>query len=522
MTSTLHSAARPRRGVASIAVVALLACGAGLTAGCDRSPPPERGSRATATERGVDNVVLISIDSLRADHLGVYGYGRDTSPALDALAREGLVFDRAYSTTSWTLPSHTAMLTGLDDRAHGIRDHTRKVPPEIPTLAEELGKHAVRTVGFYSGPYLHPTFGLARGFAEYRNCSSVVPADANRNVGLTHFASFKDETNPLILASLRQWLQGGGAGPRNFIFIHMWDVHYSYQPPERYVQMFDPDYAGDMDGTLYNNERVHAEMDPRDLQHIIARYDGEIRYTDDTIAEILDLLRDAGLLESSAIIVTSDHGEEFFEHGNKGHQQSLFEEVLRIPLIFHIPGRSPAESRIDKVVSLIDLYPTVCELMQSPCAVPGSRGESLVKFHRGGNAVAARDDALANLSTALTTLEIDSLVADGGKIMRWQGGNLAGLSVRKQLPEQVIPTGHDARRGLALYFDREAMARERHGWFAGAGDAEGAAEQSLARLEARVAEADRLRALTAGASGGHATDIDEQTQERLRALGYME
>src|SRR5690606_23233330 len=125
--------------------------------------------------------------------------------------------------------------------------------------------------------------------------------------------------------------------------------------------------------------------DPRDLRHLIARYDGEIRYTDDTIAEILSLFEKAGLLASAAVIVTSDHGQEFFEHGAKGHHTTLFEEVLHVPLILHIPGQKPRVNRDDSVVSLIDIYPTVCELFGEDCAVASKTSESLVKFYSGGD-----------------------------------------------------------------------------------------------------------------------------------------
>lgn len=495
-----------------------------LFAAC-RQSTSDTADRAAKDPRHIDNVILISIDSLRADHLGAYGYDKPTSPALDALGARGVVFERAYSTTSWTLPSHVAMLSGRDDRAHGVLTHNRKFGEDVPTLAEELGKQGIGTVGFYSGPYLHPTFGFARGFDQYWNCSSVIPKEEDREVGLAHFASFKDETNPLILANLRRWLDAGGPTERNFIFIHMWDVHYSYTPPDQYVRMFDPDYTGEIDGTVYGDDRVHAGMDPRDLRHLIARYDGEIRYTDDTIAEILRMLEAAGLLVNAAVIVTADHGEEFFEHGAVGHQQSLFEEVLHIPLMIELPGRPSVSRRIDEVVSLIDIYPTICELFGVACGPASERSQSLADYlSPTGEKVAWRGDALANLSSTLTTLEVDALVTSEGKVINWHEGSIARHMVRTQMPNQILPSpSNDEAGDVALFFDRQAMAQEQRGEFVSEAMPDSPAKRTLQRLFERIGEAETLFAHTAGASdGAGSVELDDDMKERLRALGYIE
>ena len=521
-----------RAGLVAGLCAALVLAGTG-SAGC-RSNSAKRGDAPTDTGLRVDNVVLISIDSLRADHLGVYGYEKPTSPTLDSLATRGVVFSRAYSTTSWTLPAHTAMLTGLDDRAHGVRRHKKKVAPEIPTLAEELRKNEIRTTGFYSGPYLHPNFGFDRGFDEYVNCSSVLPDGVGSSIGMAHFASFKDETNPIILTNVRRWLESGTAGRRNFIFIHMWDVHYSYTPPDRYVEMFDPDYTGTIDGRVFNNPDVHRDMDRRDLRHLIARYDGEIRYTDETIAEILRMLDDAGLLENSAVIVTSDHGQEFLERGETGHHSTLFEEVLHVPLIMHVEGRAPRAPRVDSVVSIIDIYSTVCELFGAPCVVSSDTGESLVKFYTDGAAVRSRDDALANLSilrvvpnTAsdfkmLDEVELDAVVTGDGKVVRWQGRKVARELLRAQLPDQPVADDVDTVRGVDIFFDPQALRGERRGVMVHADDVESVAGRTRSRLHARMNAADARHAELVTGRPDDAPEITDDIAERLRALGYME
>jgi len=504
-----------------LAAVAVGAAMAGCTSEPESTGPPTALSRAG--DLHVDNVILISIDSLRADHLGVYGYRRPTSPTLDALAASGLVFDRAYSTTSWTLPAHTAMFTGLDDRAHGVRHHKTKVAAEIPILAEELAEHGVNTIGFYSGPYLHPTFGLGRGFEQYWNSSSVLPKDANRAVGLTHYASLKDVTNPIILANVRKWLAGGGPiGERNFIFIHMWDVHYAYIPPERYLQIFDPDYEGSIDGTVFHNKAVRDGMPPRDLEHLIARYDGEIRYTDDTVREILDLLEAKGLLASAAVIVVADHGDEFFEHHGKGHHRTLFEEVLHVPLIIHIPGRAPTQPRIDKIVSLIDIYPTACGLLDVPCQQLGNASESLVEFFTKGNAFASRNDALADLTVPELLFRHDGIVTPEGKVVRWFNTADHTLRlVRDDLPDQPLPPTAALGDEPTLFFSPSNLVDEQHGEFVKPGAAGETIARVVERLHRRANEADQLHDRLVPSTADNTTVIDEQTKQRLRALGYM-
>ena len=332
------------------------------------------------------NVVLISIDSLRADHLGSYGYGRETSPFLDQLASEGVRFENAVSTTSWTLPAHAALFTGLVDSAHGVVDNGQTLSENNLTLAEVLQGHGYHTAGFFGGPYLHETFGLAQGFDVWESCMGVgTGSDSVRREAMSEASSSHgDVTGERTLDAVRRWLAGGVQEPA-FLFLHMWDVHYDYIPPAEYVERFDPNYQGPIDGrNVANDPRLTADMDPRDLEHLVARYDGEIRYTDDVLRRILAELETAGFLQDAIVVVTSDHGEEFFEHGGKGHQRTLFDEVLRVPLIFHSPGRLPAGTVLNDQVRLIDLMPTLVRLAGIDAALP-LQGRDLGDLWRGGS-----------------------------------------------------------------------------------------------------------------------------------------
>jgi len=319
------------------------------------------------------NVLLISIDSLRADRVGIYGNPRPTTPTLDRLARAGVTFDRALSPTSWTLPAHATILTGLAQHHHHVVSVRDRLDDSIERLPDVFARQGYETVGFYSGPFLHPEFGFAKGFGAYVSCqderTARLQGEGERVTG------HGDRTNPLIEKAFVAWLKRRTAERQAapfFAFVHMWDVHYDYIPPEPYASMFDPDYHGPLDGHDIVGKGFPLDASPRDVDHLRALYDGELRYTDDTIAHLLNELDARGLLESTLIVVTADHGDEFLEHRGKGHQATVFEEVIHVPLIVSAAPALATERgiegglRVGEPVSLVDLAPTVLELAGLP------------------------------------------------------------------------------------------------------------------------------------------------------------
>ncbi len=328
------------------------------------------------------NIVVVSIDSLRHDHLGCYGYERPTSPVIDRLATQGVRFETAVSTTSWTLPAHAALFTGLFDSAHGLVDNGLSLGQDHRTLAETLSAGGYRTAGFYGGPYLHPTFGLGQGFETYQSCMTTI-ADGATGRDVRRFsrapvgASHRDVTGPRTVEEVTRWLQQPGTGPF-FLFVHLWDVHYDYIAPEEYALLFtDPAYDGDVDGRNFARiVRERRELTPEEREHVIALYDAEIRFTDDALGRIL-----RELPEDTLVVVTADHGEEFFEHGGWGHQSSVFDEQVRIPLIFHWPGHFEPRVVPDQV-RLIDLMPTLLTIAGAR-RQPATQGRSLLPLILG-------------------------------------------------------------------------------------------------------------------------------------------
>jgi arylsulfatase A-like enzyme len=378
-------------------------------------------TRSILQNESSPNVVLISVDTLRPDHLGCYGYTRNTSPRIDRLAAEGTLFENAISSTSWTLPAHAALMTGLPDSVHGCLDTDKRLSDSRTTLAERLKAVGYATVGFFSGPYLHPVFGLSQGFEKYVDCTSYPQLNEKTAKGTGTLegmaiwqASHRDVTNPRVYKAVHAWLTQNRERPF-FMFVHLWDVHFDFIPPEPYDQMFDPDYQGSFNGENFLfDSRINARMPKRDLEHLIALYDGEIAWTDMHVGKILDDLDALGLRDTTMVVLVADHGTEFFEHGEKGHRQTLFEEAIRIPLIMRYPGRIPPGQRVTTQTSIIDVLPTIMELV-GLSASADVMGRSLVPLFLDGS-LAGDNPAISELYSAGRRLR--SFRRSGRKLIR--------------------------------------------------------------------------------------------------------
>ena len=331
------------------------------------------------------NIVLISIDSLRADHLSTYGYSRKTSPNIDQLADEGVVFSDAYSVTSWTLPAHLSMLTSLYPLSHGVFTDRARLDENRRILPEVLKEEGYATAAFVSAPYLNSRFGFKQGFDVYDDLLSSEAASrkAAGQVG----DALGMVTSPKLTQAIDDWLQGHYQ-EKFFLFLHYFDVHFDYVPPAPYDTMFDPDYTGTIDGRGFlSNPAIKPDMEPRDLHHILALYDGEIAFTDEYIGKFLSSLKKLGVYDKTLIVLTSDHGDEFFEHGRKGHRATLYDEVLRVPFIIKFPGLWKGGEKSNDVVSIVDIMPTVLGYLgvDSPEEVQGRNLLPLLNGERRGN-----------------------------------------------------------------------------------------------------------------------------------------
>ncbi|HNQ24061.1 MAG TPA: sulfatase [Phycisphaerae bacterium] len=409
------------------------------------------------------NVLLISVDTLRPDHLGCYGYQRPTSPRIDQLAAEGALFENAISSTSWTLPAHAALFTGLADSVHRCQDMDQRLADSHTTLAERLQAAGYATVGFFSGPALHPVFGLGQGFDKYVDCTSfkdltlkVLAAGQSLDGGVVQGASNADVTNPRVFEEVRNWLHDHQRRPF-FMFVHLWDVHFDFIPPPPYDRMFDPDYTGTVTGQNFLlDPAINAKMPPRDIRHLMALYDGEIAWTDAHVGRILDELDALNLRDSTIVMLVADHGEEFFEHGHKGHRHTLFDEVIRIPWIVRYPGRLTGGLRVPAQVRIIDVMPTVLELLGMPLATD-VMGSSRVPLLEGTptKPTDGSDMAVSELFSA--GRELRSFRRLEGKLIRnEQNQQTIAFDLRADPAEKqaVVDTRHPLLRQLQTDMER--------------------------------------------------------------------
>ncbi|MCH2173040.1 sulfatase-like hydrolase/transferase [Myxococcota bacterium] len=346
-----------RRGVLAVGIVGTVLGAGSLAVGTGMAVttvPVDAQGAVPQDDR--PNVLLISIDSLRADHLSSYGYPRETTPHLDALAREGARFETVISSSSWTLPAHMSLLTSRPQFQHHVDTPRERLDSASLTLPEIFRKAGYTTAAFVSGPFMRAEYGFAQGFDLYDDYSAT-PAGQASTLAIT---------SPQLVASLNAYLdRWQHQQPRRpfFVLLHMWDAHYDYIPPAPYDTLFDPDYTGSVDGRDFRfGPDVHPDMSARDLEHVIALYDGEIRYVDEHLGQLFDSLRARGLFDDSIVAVTADHGEAFYEHGLKGHRNSLYDELLRIPLLIRHPPSIDAPRVVTPQVRIIDIAPTLMGL----------------------------------------------------------------------------------------------------------------------------------------------------------------
>jgi arylsulfatase A-like enzyme len=318
----------------------LLGLCAALTA-CGRAPRP--------------SVVLITIDTLRADHLGCYGYGRSTSPRIDRLAAQGALFERAYTSLPRTTQSIASILTGRYPRDHGARGLFSSLSAANVTLAEVLHDAGYETAAVVSNMFLRPGRGFEQGFDLYDNPQRRWDGDSAAEITSTALA----------------WLRGRSPGRPFFLWVHYLDPHWTYRPGSPYATMFEPAGAPpppSLDRDLADGRRTKGQiifqnaLTPAEVDRVVRLYDGEIRQVDDSLGPLLDAL---GRLQPQPLVVlTSDHGESLGEHGYYfAHGEYLYQPTLHIPLIVHLPGRIPPGLRSAALVQNIDVAPTILGIL---------------------------------------------------------------------------------------------------------------------------------------------------------------
>ena len=312
------------------------------------------------------NLLLISVDTLRPDFLGCYGHERATSPAIDSLAARGVLFEDVTSASPWTLPSHASMLTGMYAATHGVKDHEFRLESE--TLATWLARVGYQTMSVVNTHNIgFEDYGLMRGFDPRTKEWVNELGEQDPETLITPVVNRAED----VIARARAFLGTRDASRPFFLFLHFYDVHTDFTPAPEWEQEFVKPYKGRLPGAwtavLTTIRKQGLALSKADVRFLTEMYEAEIRTFDDRLGELFAYLEQAGLLESTVIALTSDHGEEFLEHGSVLHGRTHYQELVRIPLLLAGPGVA-AGLRVKTPVHLVDLAPTLYALLGVPAA----------------------------------------------------------------------------------------------------------------------------------------------------------
>ena len=431
------------------------------------------------------NLIVLLIDTLRADRLKPYTpSSRVKTPALDDIAKRGTVFEWAISPENWTKPSVASVLTGLYPQTHGARKMESVLGQKALLISEHLKAHGFATGSFIANGYVSDRFGFDQGWDHYTN----------------FIRERKNTDAEYLFREAADWIETKKDG-RFFAYVHTIDPHVPYDPPDEFLKLYDArDYDGQVKNRLTpklledakgNNPKV--VFTERDKARLNALYDGEITYHDHYFGKFLERLRAMGVLDDTLLVITSDHGEEFDDHGSWGHGHSVYNELLRVPLIFYFPGNVPEGARVSDVVTTAGIAATVTELLGLP-AMPDVEVPSLVPYLRGGTP--------ARPSVAFSDFMDDRRVATAAGAKLIVRGNLTAtlfdlerdLKEKEQLPVSARPiTGRYLRVLLSLY----SGADNRQRWLEGG--------------EGRGAKIDT-----------ESSKLDDVTRKQLEELGYFD
>lgn len=460
------------------AALALLLAIVALGCGRDRAPAPPTT---------LPNVLFVTLDTTRADHLSAYGYARDTSPNLARIAAEGVRFDRAYSSASSTLPSHVSLFTGREPTGHGVVKNGLRLAPGIETFAERLRARGAQTAAIVSSFVLDRRFGLDRGFDHYEDDFTADQASFKTeswNGFEIGGGAFDRRANFTTDRAIR-WLDEQRDPARPFLlFVHYFDPHDPYDPPPPWNQRFAA--AGGAPESLANALQRREFVDA---------YDGEIAFTDAEFGRLLAHLEARGLAENTLVVVTADHGEGLTQHGAMGHAVNVYEEAVHVPLLLRWPGVLPAGRKLAAPVAAIDVLPTLLAML-GVAHEDALGGRDLGAALHGGELAADAD-----VFTHRRPYD-KSQIVDGtrvfGELFALRRGNWKWIQGTQDGTRQLFDLARDPSESTNLANREPARADE------------------MSRAVATHRDEQQQIAPPA------ATEVAPDDQQRLRALGYVD
>jgi arylsulfatase A-like enzyme/uncharacterized membrane protein YbhN (UPF0104 family) len=479
------------------AVFGLLVVGASLGYSLTQAgaaPLASMNTKATPAPSGSGNVLFVVVDTLRADHLPVYGYAAGKTPRLDAFARDALRFEQAYANASWTRPSFASLLTGRYASSHGVMSKAASLPDEATTLAEAFGAGGYHTAGIVTNYNVAPFFNFAQGFDEYHYLAPHFlfgASDTSAKLSLLQILRRVDEKARAILGRSEPGSAYQDAETVNGEVARFLDQQKGAQPKNpwllfvAYMDPHDPYYEHPYNGVGYSRA-AHVKPEPSEAERLRGLYDGEISYWDEHFGKLVDDLKRRGAYDDLTIVVTADHGEEFMEHGGFWHGTTLYDEQLHVPLFLKLPRGERAGSVLTHWVESVDIMPTLLSLKQLPLPkqVQG------IDLFRGKEQTFAEESHEGNVLKSLRLRDHGAAL----KLIRANAGNPRGLQ-----EQELYRVDVDVREAKNLAAEATAQ---------------------LEKSEAELKHAEE-QAKT-GALKAREVDLamDKTAEDRLKALGY--
>ncbi len=318
------------------------------------------------------NVIMLIIDTLRADRLGCYGYNKDTTPSIDSIAKRGVLFEQAYVQWPSSLPSHASIMTSMYPHLSGAFPNGNHLDPKLETLAKILKANGYRTGAFVTNSLVGNRHNFDLGFDtfidladfDYENTTWEMWVHSFSIVRLFDYLSRNDIFTHFALS----WLDKNKSGPF-FLWVQWLYPHAPYDPNNKFLKRFANNYTGIADGSMEQIELINGKnfrLSEEDQRYYEALYDGEVAYSDYQVKRVIDKLESLDLLENSLLIITSDHGENLYEHPAKYKHHGVYDSSLHIPLILFFPAKLPETKRISEVIESIDIAPTILDILEIP------------------------------------------------------------------------------------------------------------------------------------------------------------
>ena len=444
------------------------------------------------------NIVLIVLDTLRADHLSQYGYNLDTSPGLDRLSSSATIFEKAYSTSSWTVPATASIHSGLHPQRHGTTQDGDTLNTAISTIAEQLKLAGYETAGFSDNLHISRKTDFDQGF------------DTFFDFGGKDALAYPDISR--MMTRVKSWVERHENAKRPFfLYMHPMNCHGPYRVPKaaqktllsrRPSRRFKY-YGSVMADIMFRGKtKRRKEVSKKYLESLFEQYDTAVRYSTDQLGRFLSFLSKKGFDDDTMVILTADHGEELFDHGGFSHGYSLFDEVVRVPLVIRLPRQRQAH-RVKNVVSVMDIYPTIIDIVDNRTNT-ATDGHSLLPFFKGINNSVWIDTGGGEKLFRNRSLVLALNWERRGIIRGWVNPHYKYLNVEKD---------YSGRRSKKLLFE---LSRDPH-------EKKSVAKQNRKKMRhiERTLEK-RWEAYVTERYGPSTNRLKEMNVEALKALGYIQ